>query len=623
MAKSFTISMILKATNQMTAPIGAAIKSLDAMGQKVASVGASLKKLGKEWSDRGEKMMKESWKGVAAVGLPLAGAAKLAATWEDSLAKISTMTTMTTAQVRKKWQKDFFAISRETGADLDDIGEAAYQALSAAVPEDKLVEFLRVAVMASKVGFTSTTMAVDGMTSAMNAFGISAENAGNLMMAAQIKGKTTIGEISQNIGQLGPIAANMGMSFQEVMSALAGMTQTGSKTEQAMTGIRSILVATAKQTDQQQAALKKLGIEFNVNTIKQFGFIKALQIVDKAARAQTKTDAEYVAVLNDVFGRVEGLNAAFALTGGKGLAVYKDAMKMATTDTQLMVRAQEQMGGKSSTAFKKMKNEMKILSIELGTELLPYVNDLLQGFVGMVRAIAGVIKNSKPLRYALIGLIGLFVAVKVVAFAAGAAMAFAGTVMQATSALFSPTGLIIAGIAIIIAGIVLLVLHWDKVKRAVQAFGSAVLEALRGTRIGRALIWLYEQLVIITTWFYDVGTKIAVEIGRGIKDGVTQAMDWVSNKLDNLDDWLNDNNTGSKWWSAQMPTMANVAMPMAPSPVIPGSPGGSVAVDMSGMTINATDGTDVGKKIWGVLKPNFEQQQKTAKQNQARTKMED
>ena len=645
MAKSFTISMILKATNQMTAPIGEATRALGVMGEKVKAVSASIAKIGQEWSKTGKKMMKESAMSLAKVGAPLAMAGKMAATWEDSLAKISTMTTMTTAQVRKKWQKDFFAISRQTGADLDDIGEAAYQALSAAVPEDKLVEFLRVAVMASKVGFTSTTTAVDGMTSAMNAFGISAEQAGNLMMSAQIKGKTTIGDISQNIGQLGPIAANMGMKFEEVMGALAGMTQTGSKTEQAMTGVRSILVATAKQTDQQQEALKKLGIRFDADTIKQYGFIGALRIVDKAVRANTKTDAEYVAVLNDIFGRVEGLNAAFALTSGKGLAVYQDTVKMATTDTQLMSRAHEQMGSKTSTAFKQMKNEMKILSIELGTELLPYINDLLKGLVGLVRSIAGVIKGSKPLRYALIGLIGLFATVKIVAFAAGAAMAFAGGVMQMTALLFSPTGLIIAGIALIIGGIILLVKHWDAVKRVVISVGSAIRDAFMGSPIGQALIWIYEKLILVAKWFFNLGKKIAENISDGMIDGVKSGYRWVKNKLGNIGDWgdeLIDDLKGKggghllddvNAWATQsgMQPMAlgkNFSfVPKAPMPSVasvkPGNVQQNVAVDMSGMVINATDGTDAGKKIWGVLAPKFEDRIKIAQQNQARTGMGD
>jgi len=578
-------------------------------------------------------MQKNAAKSLAMVGVPLLGATKLAADWEDSLAKISTMTKMTTAQVHAKWQKEFFAMSRETGADLADIGESAYQALSAAVPEDQLVSFLRTAVMASKVGFTSTTMAVDGMTSAMNAFGISAENAGNLMMAAQIKGKTTIGDISQNIGQLGPIAANMGMSFQEVMAALAGMTQTGSKTEQAMTGIRSILVATAKQTDQQQQALQKLGVQFNVDTIKQYGFIKALQIVDKAARAQSKTDAEYVAILNDVFGRVEGLNAAFALTSGKGLAVYNDTIKMATTDTQLMVRAQEQMGEKASTNFKKMKNEAKILGIELGTELMPALNNVMKGFTNFIRDAASVVRSSVALRNTLIALVGVFVAVKVGAFAAGAAIAFAGRMAKVAafamkafrivliglraalvalgpvvSFLFSPVGILLVGIPLVIYGLTKMVKHWDTVKEAIKSAGSAVYEWFLAP-IGRAFVTIGNWLAGVVKWFYNIGKAIAVELGNGIKDGVTGALDWVGEKLG-----LSEKFKG--------PALTGLVPSFNVAPVTPGAPQ-SFSVDMSGMTVNAADGADFAKKAWGTLKPNLETQMKNVKQNQARTKMED
>jgi TP901 family phage tail tape measure protein len=626
MAKSFTISMILQMVNKVAGPAAAVIGALNKIDDRAKRAAVSLASMGEKMQNTGKKMM-GSLGGTAALIAPVVGALKVASTWEDSLAKISTMTKMTTAEVRAKWQKDFFAIARETGADLDDIGEAAYQALSAAVPEEKLTGFLRTAVLASKVGFTTTLQAVDGMTSAMNAFGVSAEQAGNMMMAAQIKGKTTIGQIAGSIGQIGPIAASMGMKFEEVQAALAGMTQTGSKTEEAFTGIRSILVSTAKQTEQQQKALAKLGIQFSTDTIRQFGFIKSLQIVDRAARANSKTQAEYAAILNDVFGRVEGLNAAFALTSGKGLAVYNDTINMITTDTKLMERAQEQMGNKASANWKKLKNEIKIFSIEVGTSLLPALKDAFSGVFDLIRSMRDAIEASYALKLALqilAGVIfGVIAAVKlagVAVWAAGYAMKFAAIMTKVWRValialrvvitalrfamlalkpvimmLFSPAGLLIVGIGAAIALIILMIVYWDKVKAAMKSAGDAVWDHFLAP-IGNAFKALWEWMKSVGVWFYDLGVSLGKSIGNGIVDGAKGAVDWVKDKL----------GIGGSV-STATPLLRDLALPSFTIPSATRPTGNAINVTLNG-GINVTGGSvaDIGRKAWDALKPTLE-----------------
>lgn len=626
--------MILQMVNKVAGPAAAVIGALNKIDQAALKAGQKLGTMGDKLIQQGNAM-KGGLIGAAALVAPVAGALKVAATWEDSLAKISTMTKMTTAEVRAKWQKDFFAIARETGADLDDIGEAAYQALSAAVPEEKLTGFLKTSVLASKVGFTTTLQAVDGMTSAMNAFGVSAEQAGNMMMAAQIKGKTTIGQIAGSIGQIGPIAASMGMKFEEVQAALAGMTQTGSKTEEAFTGIRSILVSTAKQTEQQQKALAKLGIQFSTDTIRQFGFIKSLQIVDRAARANSKTQAEYAAILNDVFGRVEGLNAAFALTTGKGLSVYNDTINMIATDTNLMTRAHEQMGEKASISWKKLKNEIKIFSIEVGTSLLPALKSAFAGVFDLIRSMREAIETSEALQLALKILAGVVFGVIAVVKLAGLAIWAAGYAMKFAAimtkvfrvalialrfaaaalqpimmALFSPTGIMIAGIAAAIAIIVVLIKHWNEIPGAMRRAGDAVWDHFLAP-IGNAFKALWEWMKSVGTWFYDLGASFGKAIAKGITDNVTGAVDWVKNKL-------------GLGGTARMAVAGGFTMPTINIPSAVRPTGNAVNITLNG-GINVTGGSvaEVGRQAWGALKPTLEAEVDKMNRNKSRKGMGD
>jgi hypothetical protein len=165
-------------------------------------------------------------------------------------------------------------------------------------------------------------------------------------------------------------------------------------------------------------------------------------------------------------------------------------------------------------------------------------------------------------------------------------------------------------------------MHWDKVKAAVKSFGRAVVEALKGTEVGRALLWIYAELEKFAAWFFDVGIKIAVNIAKGMKKGVMDGIDYVTGKIDDFIDFGTNAKPVTPLINSIAPLL-NVATPNAPRPVTPGPVQQSYSVDMSGMTINATDGTDFGNKAWGVLKPKFADNVRTVEANRARTKMGD
>ena len=106
-----------------------------------------------------------------------------------------------------------------------DANTAAYQLLSAGVSDAAGIQkTLTASVKLAKAGFTDTATAVDGLTTVINAYGLSTAQAAKVadqFAQKQNDGKITIGQYAEKIGKVAPIAAALGISLEEVNAALA------------------------------------------------------------------------------------------------------------------------------------------------------------------------------------------------------------------------------------------------------------------------------------------------------------------------------------------------------------------------------------------------------------------
>ena len=96
--------------------------------------------------------------------------------YETSLAKVGTIADLGKLSIQKLGSQ-ITDMSNTMGIAATDIAEAAYQAISAGQDTANAVEFAGQAAKLATAGFTSTTSAVDILTTALNAYGLSADQA--------------------------------------------------------------------------------------------------------------------------------------------------------------------------------------------------------------------------------------------------------------------------------------------------------------------------------------------------------------------------------------------------------------------------------------------------------------
>ncbi len=237
------------------------------------------------------------------------------------------------------------------------LSEALYQIVSAGFDGEQGLTLLSEAALASTAGFVETAIAADGLTTVLNAWGKSADEAGlvsDIFFKTVEKGKTTFSELGKNINQVAPIAASMGVSFEEVAAASATLTKAGTPTAQAMTQIRASLIAMNEVLGDGWA---------EVMTYQE----ALIELKEQAGGSQNE--------LTKMLGRVEAVNAVLGLTGKNAVTAAEDleAMNNALGATQT---AAEKVVDTTANQLKILKNNILAALEPLGTEASKVISQL-------------------------------------------------------------------------------------------------------------------------------------------------------------------------------------------------------------------------------------------------------
>ena len=180
---------------------------------------------------------------AAGIGKMLQSAFTGGTAFESAMAKVGTIAD--TAKVPLEGlSSQVLQVSGDMHIGANEIAEAAYQAISAGQDTGNAVAFAGQASMLATAGFTSSASAVDILTTALNAYGKGADEAGHVsdvLLTTQNLGKTSVDELAGSMGRVIPLAAAYNVSMENLSSGLAIMTANGIATAEASTYTKSML----------------------------------------------------------------------------------------------------------------------------------------------------------------------------------------------------------------------------------------------------------------------------------------------------------------------------------------------------------------------------------------------
>lgn len=180
---------------------------------------------------------------AAGIGKMLQSAFTGGTAFESAMAKVGTIAD--TAKVPlESLSSQVLQVSGDMHIGANEIAEAAYQAISAGQDTGNAVAFAGQASMLATAGFTSSASAVDILTTALNAYGKGADEAGHVsdvLLTTQNLGKTSVDELAGSMGRVIPLAAAYNVSMENLSSGLAIMTANGIATAEASTYTKAML----------------------------------------------------------------------------------------------------------------------------------------------------------------------------------------------------------------------------------------------------------------------------------------------------------------------------------------------------------------------------------------------
>ena len=299
------------------------------------------------------------------------------------------------------------------------------------------------------------------------------------------RGKTTFGELSSSMFQAAPLAAALGVSFEEVAAATASATKSGVPTRVVMTGLRAAMTALAKPTTEMSGLLTDIGHSSAEGAIGALGLQGTLAaLMDEAGGTENLVKAGLQA---------ESLSTVLAITGDNA-GRFKDDFEAAMNGSAGAADvAFEEMQKSTAFQMEQAKATFEALKITIGTVLLPAINTVIGAFSGVAK-IMGDFAAENPLVTKVIVLLAAAISVAALAFgalmlaslaapAAIGAFGIASSIAAGLSSLLTVSlwaqvaawialniatlGIGVA-IAAVVAGIVLLIMNWDAVVRAVK-----------------------------------------------------------------------------------------------------------------------------------------------------------
>ncbi len=306
---------------------------------------------------------------------------------DAALGETSTLIEGTTAQMALL-RSEADQLARQFGGNTTAQVKGFYQAISAGA--GSVAEASILMQSANKLaigGVTTSTVAVDALTTATNAYAASnltAADASDILFVGVKAGKTTMGELGSALGQVIPIASSLDVGLDQVVASVAALTTQGQTTSMAVTGIRQVLASVIKPTKQAADEAARLGIQFDAQALKSKGLYGFLMGVIEATDGNQESMAQ-------LFGSVEALNAVLAMAGGAG-DKFSETLKMMDKRAGAADEAFEKMNGRLSTRLNVSLGKLLTVGEKIGTALLTV---LVPGLEAVAFAATGVADNME------------------------------------------------------------------------------------------------------------------------------------------------------------------------------------------------------------------------------------
>lgn len=479
------------------------------MAKARKTVAGSMKKIGKGMSSAGRKMSMGVTLPIVAMG---AGIIKTAANFEQGMNRVRALTGATGSDFdRLRGQ------ARELGSTTQFTAKESADAMGflamAGFNTNQILGAMPGTLQLAAAAQLDLAASADIVSNVLTGYQMDVaelSRVNDVLVKTFTSANVDLSMLGQAMKVAGPIAASIGLEFEEVSAAVGLFGNAGIQGAQAGTHLRNVIARLADLTPDAEKALKRLGVD-KEQLVDSAGNVKSLSAVIHALGPHANRTKELV----EIFGMRTGpMLAALLGQGGDALDEFTAELKESGGTAERI--AETQMEG-AYGAMKRLTSAVEGLALAIAD------SGLLEWFTGMVEKltnfvqnlsktnpkmlklgtiIAGLVAAIGPLLMA-IGFIasGLGALISVFSAVGGAIVAVGGTLAAIT---VGPIGLLLAAVGALVG------VFWffrDEIKLIAKFVWEDLKEYLQD-KFKPIVDFLKDQTQLIIGYWKDVFTEI-------------------------------------------------------------------------------------------------------------------
>lgn len=512
-------------------------------------VGNNITGIGKSMTSVGSTLTKSVT--VPLLGIGTAGL-KVASDFDSAMSGVKAISGATGEEFDALRAKAI-ELGGETAFSANEVAEAMTEMAKAGWDSQQILDGMSgvldaAAASGENLGTVSTIVA-----DAITGFGMEAKEStrvADLLTQAANSGTIGINDLGESFKYIAPVAGSMGLSIEDVTTALSAMSMSGIKGSQAGTSLRGVLTRMVKPTDQVAAAMDELGIVLTNSD----GTFKSLD-----------------QILSEMRGSFSGLTDeqktyyAATLAGQEGMSGLLSLLNMSQEEYDEIAASMDNAGGVAKETAEVMRDNLSAdveglmgslesLAITLASLIVPALRDFVQWLTQLVNkftalspetqktilTIAGIAAAIGPVLMVLGKLttsIGSIITTfgKIPGALAKAKSAFTA-VSAAIGGISAPVVAVVAVIAVLIAAFVNLwktneefrnniIGIWNEIKDTLSGFFDGIVERLN------ALGFDFENIMDVLKAAWDAFCSLLAPVFEGAFQLISDILTTVTGVL--------------------------------------------------------------------------------------------
>lgn len=257
------------------------------------------------------------------------------------------------------------------------LADAMTKVSSTVSDTNKAMAILDTSAKLSAAGMGTAVDVAGALTAVLNSYagtGLTAARAADILTQSVKDGGAEAKELAPVLANVVPIAAQLGVGFEEVGANIATLTKLGVPAAEAVTQLSSVFSAMLKETKQGTEALTSVGMSYAGlrAEIKEKGLAETLIHLSTVFKGNETA-------LTDVFGRIEALRNVMS-TAGVQAGTYRevlDNVKRSSDGLGVATAAYDAMQHTQLKTWSEVTAAVQVAAIRLGDALAPAMGKVL------------------------------------------------------------------------------------------------------------------------------------------------------------------------------------------------------------------------------------------------------